>query len=373
MSTTPPVSSVSSRTTSSKAGAPRRARVSPRGRLGLGGLGVALLSAFTLVAFAGENAFAATNINLGAATSYAVIAGSTITNTGPTVITGDVGLSPGTSITGFPPGIVAGTIGAADAASLAAQTSSTAAYGIAAGETPFTTVAGGTLGGNTLTPGVYESASSLSVGGTLTLNGGGDPNSVFIFQAGSTLITASSTSIVLEGGAQACHVYWAVGSSATLGTTTSFVGTILAQISITLNSGTNIDGRALAQSGAVTLDDNTITAPTCSTPTTPTTTTTTPAGTTTTTPAGTTPGGSTTTTSAPAKTGTKSGTKPGAKTGSATTTTGGSTVIPVGAPQTGDGGTAGSGLSPWGLLGLGALAVSAGAGATALRARRRHE
>jgi hypothetical protein len=232
-----------------------------------------LLSFVTLIAFASESAMAAvTPINLGAATPYAVVAGSTITNTGSSVIGGNIGLSPGTSITGFPPGLVSGTTGAADATSLAAQNSSTAAYLVAAGETPFSTVAAGTLGGTTLVPGVYQSASGLALNGTVTLNGGGDANAVFIFQAGSTLTTASGSSVALIGGAQACNVFWQVGSSATLGTTTSFVGTILAQTSITLNNGASVQGRLLAQTGAVTLNNNTINAPTCAAATTTTTT-----------------------------------------------------------------------------------------------------
>ena len=224
---------------------------------------VALVAAVTLVALSGVPAGAATAPNLGSATPFAVLAGTTITNTGPTVISGDIGLAPGTSITGFPPGLVLGTSLAADAASLAAQNSSTAAYGVAAGETPFSTIAGGTLGGTTLAPGTYKSASALAVNGTVTLNGGGDASAVFIFQAGSTLTTASSSTIALEGGAQACNVFWQVGSSATLGTSSSFVGTILAQTSITLNTGANVMGRLLAQTGAVTLEDNTITVATC--------------------------------------------------------------------------------------------------------------
>jgi hypothetical protein len=325
-------------------------------------LTVGFLGIITFVGFAGSPAFAAaTAINLGAATPYAVVAGTTITNTGSSVITGNIGLSPGTSITGFPPGLVSGTTGAADATSLAAQTSATAAYGVAAGATPFTTVAGGNIGGTTLSPGVYEAASAMQLTGPVTLNAGGDASAVFIFQAGSTLTTASGASVVLEGGAQACNVFWQVGSSATLGSTTSFVGTILALASVTLNSGATVNGRLLAQTGAVTLNDNIITVPTCAAT----------SGATTTT-AATTPVGAVTTTTKPAGAA-HPVTKKGHKGTTTTTTTPGSkvTIIPVGAPATGEGGTAGSGFSPLGLIGLGAITIAAGATTIALRERRR--
>lgn len=191
------------RSSSSKNFSPRRfsshsSRRSAR-RRGVGVLGVGLISLVTVLAFSGSDAFAATSVNLGAATPYAVLAGTTITNTGPTVITGDVGLSPGTAITGFPPGLASGSVTSADAASLAAQNSSTAAFGVASGETPFTAIAAGALGGTTLVPGVYQASSALSLTGTLTLNAGGNTAAVFIFQAGSSLTTASSSSVVLEG------------------------------------------------------------------------------------------------------------------------------------------------------------------------------
>jgi hypothetical protein len=138
-------------------------------------LAIGIISAITLVGFASSPAFGAAAINLGAATPDAVVAGTTITNTGSSVLTGDISLSPGTSIVGFPPGTVSGTPDAADATSLAAQTSATAAYGVAASATPFTTVASGTVGGLTLSPGVYETASAMQLTGPLTLNAGGDP------------------------------------------------------------------------------------------------------------------------------------------------------------------------------------------------------
>jgi hypothetical protein len=328
----------------------------------------------TLVGFASSPAFGATSVGLGAATDYAVIAGSTITNTGNTVITGDIGLSPGTSITGFPPGLVSGTTDAADATSLAAQTSATGAFGVAAGETPFSTPAGGLVGGLTLDPGVYESGSAMQLTGPVTLDAEGDADAVFIFQAGTTLTTASASSVVLENGAQACHVFWEVGSSATLGSTTSFVGTILALTSVTLDSGASVNGRLFAQTGAVTLDDNLITVPTCTTPpapaaptaTTTTTTTTTTATTTTTTPV-------VVVAATPKPAGAKHPvTKGRGGTKAAGTTPGSSTtIIPVGAPATGEGGTAGSSFTPLGLIGLGAITIAAGATSIALRERRR--
>lgn len=202
-------------------------------------------------------------VNLGTATSFAVLAGSTITNTGPTTITGDVGLFPGTEITGFPPGVVFGTIHKTDAVALQAKTDLVIAYNDAAGRTPDNTVPAD-IGGQTLTPGVYFAESSLGITGTLTLDAQNDPNAVFIFQIGSTLITATNNSNVnLINGAQACNVFWQVGSSATLGTSTTFLGTILALESITATTSAVVNGRLLASVSAVTLDTNNITVTIC--------------------------------------------------------------------------------------------------------------
>jgi Ice-binding-like len=204
---------------------------------------------------------AAINVDLGAADSFAVLAGSTVTNTGFSIVHGDLGVSPGSSITGFPPGIVTapGVIHSADVVALNAQNALTTAYGFAAGETCGQNLTGQNLGGLNLTPGVYCFDSSAQLTGILTLNALGDPNAVFVFKIGSTLTTASNSSVVFTNAGTGDTVFWQVASSATLGTTTSFTGNILALTSITLNTGANIQcGRALARNGAVTMDTNTV-------------------------------------------------------------------------------------------------------------------
>ncbi len=217
-------------------------------------------------------------MGLGTAGGFAVLAGTTVTNTGPSTISGDLGVSPGTAVTGFPPGTVSnGTIHSADGVAAGAQSDLTTAYNDAAGRSPTANVPAFIGAGQTLAPGVYKASSSLDVGGSLTLDAGGDPNAVFIFQAPSTLVTDSASSVILTDGAQACNVFWQVGSSATLGTGSAFTGSILALTSISVETGDTIAGRALARNGAVTLDDDTITSPACATtPPTPTPTATTP-------------------------------------------------------------------------------------------------
>jgi LPXTG-motif cell wall-anchored protein len=201
-------------------------------------------------------------VGLGTAASFAVLAGTTVTNTGPSVISGDVGLSPGTAVVGFPPGIVNnGTIHATDAAAAQAQADVTTAYNDAAGRSSTATVTAD-LGGQTLVAGVYTGP-TLGLTGTVTLDAQGDPNAVFIFQAASTLITASSSVVALTNGADACNVFWQVGSSATLGTNSAFVGTVLALTSIAATTGATINGRLLARNAEVTLDSNTITNSAC--------------------------------------------------------------------------------------------------------------
>jgi len=233
-----------------------------RGRGGLGPLLATIaLTAIALLATP-SLALAATQPNLGTADNFAVLAGSTVTNTGPTVITGDLGVSPGTAVTGFPPGIVNGAQHKADAVALKAKTDLVTGYNDAAGQTPFVDKTGQDLGGQNLTPGVYRFSSSAQLTGKLTLNGQGNSNAVFIFQIGSTLTTASNSSVVLMNGASPCSIWWQIGSSATLGTGTQFQGNLLALTSISLTTGANIlPGRALARNGAVTLDTNRITKP----------------------------------------------------------------------------------------------------------------
>lgn len=212
---------------------------------------------------------AATAVNLGTADSFAVLAGSAITNTGSSVINGDIGSYPTATITGFPPGTVSGTNHSGDAVTQGAKNDLVTAYLNAAGQTPVSTVPT-ELGGTTKTAGVYDSASgTFGITGTLTLDAQGNSNAVFIFKTASTLTTAGASNVSLINGAQACNVFWQVGSSATLGANSTFKGNILALTSATLTTGANVEGRVLARNGAVTLDTNTITKTTCavSTPT----------------------------------------------------------------------------------------------------------
>lgn len=235
-----------------------------------------LLVALLLVLALTDSARAAQPaVGLGVANSFAVLGGSTVTNTGSTVIGGGLGVSPGTAITGFPPGTVTGSIHTADAVAAQAQSDVTTAYNDAAGRTPAVALPGD-LGGLVLTAGVYRQASSLLLTGDVTLDAQGDPNAVFIFQVGSALTTASSSRVLLAGSARACNVFWQIGSSATLGTNTALKGTVLSLQSITLNTRATLEGRAMARNGAVTLDTNPINGGSCAPE-----------------PAGTPPGGST--------------------------------------------------------------------------------
>ncbi|WP_420365864.1 ice-binding family protein [Curtobacterium sp. L3-7] len=237
----------------------------------LTGLGLAACLAVTAPSSASAATVIDGPVGLGTASTYGVLGASAVTNTGPSVVNGDLGVSPGTSITGFgtaPNGVVNGTVHQTDAAAAQAQRDTTTAYDVAASLTPTRT--GITeLDGLSLSPGVYSGgALQLADTGALTL--AGSANSVWVFQAASTLTIGSGSRITITGGANACNVFWQVGSSATLGSGAQFQGTVLAQQSVTATTGATVVGRLLARTGAVTLDTNTITASSgCPTPGTP--------------------------------------------------------------------------------------------------------
>jgi hypothetical protein len=191
--------------------------------------------------------------SLGSAANFAVLGAATVISTGLTTVTGDLGVSPGTAVTGFPPGILTGTLHAGDAVALQAQSDVTVAYNACAGAVVTTTLTGQDLGGQTLTPGVYFFAASAPLNGVLTLDAQGNPNAVFIFRIGSTLLPATNAAVNLINGAQPGNVFWQVGSSATLAAGVLFRGNILALSSITLGAGTQVYGRTLARTGVVTL------------------------------------------------------------------------------------------------------------------------
>jgi hypothetical protein len=200
------------------------------------------------------------DVSMAGASNLAVLAGSSVTNTGATNITGDLGLSPGTSVGGFPPGILNGTLRINDAIATQAKLDLTAAYNDAKDRTSTDIVTlSGNLGGLTLTPGLYKSTSSLSISsGDLTFDAKGNSNAVFIIQIASSLTTTSGRKVKLAGGASASNIFWQVGSSATFGTTSVFKGTVMAMESITLNTGATLTGKALARNGGVTMAGNTI-------------------------------------------------------------------------------------------------------------------
>ncbi|MGD0718790.1 MAG: ice-binding family protein [Thermoplasmata archaeon] len=202
------------------------------------------------------------SVPLGSAAAYAVLAGAGVTNTGPSTLTGDLGAGPGSSVTGFPPGTYTGMENVANAASAGAEANLTIAFNNASGRSNCAVTLSGNIGGQTLTPGLYTSTSTLAISsGDLTLNGGGNPNAVFVFQVASGLTTTSGRAVLLTNGAQAGNIYWAIGSSATLGTTSTMQGTVMAYASITMATGSHLNGRALARTGDVTLSDSTIVVP----------------------------------------------------------------------------------------------------------------
>jgi len=231
--------------------------------------GIAAIFAIGLFILA-DTAFGAgpAPVGLGTAAPFAVLAGTpSVTNVGATEITGDLGISPAAAVTGFPPGTVTGTIHKADAVALQAKNDLTTAYTVAAGLP--VTATHGTLAGLTLPGGVYNAGGvTLDLTGTVTLDGQNDANSVWVFQATSDLVTASSSRVTLINGANPCNVFWQVTSSATLGSGSTFVGTIMALSSITMANGVTVSGRALARNGDVTLINDRINASACSTATT---------------------------------------------------------------------------------------------------------
>ncbi len=320
------------------------------------------------------SASAAQTVKLGTATPFAVLAGTAITDVPTSSITGNVGLSPaaGTNYAGLTQAEVTGTIYSTTRTGPAGTVNNPAllttakndlitAYVAAAGQPPTSTFVTGDnqLGGKILTPGVYAfghaATANITAASPLVLNGEGDTNAVFVFQASSDLVTASNSVVRLENGAQACNVFWQVGSSATLSTASTFVGTIMALTSATLDTGATVQGRVLARNGAVTLDHNTITTPsTCTVAATTTTATTATAPATT--PAGTT---GAIVTSGEAATGT----------GGAAGSGSGAAVVPSGFPHTGFGGAAHSRDNV--LLVVGVLMLAAATGAFSVAARRR--
>jgi hypothetical protein len=246
-----------------------------------------VLLTFGLLCMAVPSVASASTVDLETAAPFAVLGGTTVTNTGPSVLNGDLGVAPGTALLGFGTAVVNGSSHNDDAVAVQAQNDLSTAYSTAASQpvAPANVLTGQDLGGLTLTPGAYSFASTAQLTGTLTLDAQGDPNAQFVFEIGSTLTTASGSSVVLTNGGSPCNVYWQIGSSATLGSNSTFRGNLMADTSITLDTAATVQGRALASTGAVTLDDNTIDNSMCATSSTTPTPTPTPAPTPTPTPA----------------------------------------------------------------------------------------
>jgi len=236
-------------------------------RARLAGITLVLTLAFAAVPVAAQ----ASAVNLGTVSPFVVLGGSTVTNEGTSVLNGDLGLSPGTSLTGFDEAVVNGVTHENDAVAAQGQSDLTTAYDVAAGQpVPHSNDLTGTdLGCLKLTAGAYGFSTSAQLTGQLTLDAQGDPSAQFVFVIGSTLTTASASSVVLVNGASPCNVYWKIGSSATLGSTTTFAGNLMALTSISANDGVTVVGRLLAREGAVTLINDKLTAPNCATGSTP--------------------------------------------------------------------------------------------------------
>lgn len=241
-----------------------RIRFKRAGRAGRAGRATGVLAvglAFVAVPVAAQ----AAPVNLATAAPFVVLGGSTVTNSGPSVLNGALGVSPGTAVVGFGlPAVVNGATHANDGVAAQAQLDLATAYDVAAG-TPAADMSGLDLGSRTLLPGAYEYSSSAQLTGALTLDAQGDPNAQFVFEVGSQLTTASASSVVLINGASPCNVYWQVATSAVLGSTTAFQGNVMALASISLNNGATVRGRLLARNGQVSLINNVIDGSQCGT------------------------------------------------------------------------------------------------------------
>jgi hypothetical protein len=231
-------------------------------------VGIVLAVTFTLTAGVAQAAKPAMGgAILGTAENFAVLGGQTVTNTGATHVTGNMGVAPGTAITGFPPGILTGETHAADEVALLAQNDVNTAWNTLAGQACNTDLTGQDLGGLTLTQGVYCFSSSAQLTGPLVLDAQGDPAATWVFQVATALNTASNASVTVINSGSACNVYWEIGSSATIGANNAFAGNIVARTSISVGVSTDLIGRALAHTGSVTMETNDITLPNCAAPT----------------------------------------------------------------------------------------------------------
>jgi len=231
-------------------------------RTGRAVLALAAVLAFLAIPAAAQ----AAPVNLGTASPFVVLGGAAVTNTGPSVLNGDLGVSPGTALSGFGlPAVVNGATHNNDGVANQAKSDLTTAYVVAAGQAATANLTGTNLGNRTLTAGAYRYSSSAQLTGQLTLNAQGDPNAQFVFMIGSTLTTASASSVLMVNGASPCNVYWQVGSSATLDTTTAFQGNLMANASISLNNGATVMGRLLARTGQISLINNVLNRGGCAT------------------------------------------------------------------------------------------------------------